>query len=333
MKYILNSNGITFFHNGRPINIRKEEVRYAKILKAFDILEQSKQEEAIKAILDAPKTLVEDAKKSGFSFDSDGVRIDGELLPQVLSDKIESLKKQDLPITLLLNFWRNLRLNPSAASVNELYDFLSYKELPITEDGCFLAYRGLTEDFYSVHGNLRTKVVKGEVDSAGRIYNGVGEEILIERNHVDDNRDNSCSFGVHAGSYKYASEWSRGKMVVVKINPKDVVSVPTDYNCQKLRCCGYKVVSEVEQEILEPATDSDGQSYKHEEQKELSAFEAKVKNYILKKEKQGEGIVWVGKIQNSFSPDYPSKNRVLAAIDALGYVWEQTYSGKEYVEL
>jgi hypothetical protein len=37
--------------------------------------------------------------------------------------------------------------------------------------------------------------------------------------------------------------------------------------------------------------------------------------------------------ENSLSPDYASKNRVLVEIYAIGYVWEQTYSGKEYVEL
>jgi hypothetical protein len=331
MKYILNSHGITFFHNGKPINVNKQELRYAKILKAFD-LPESQQTQAIVAILDEPKTILKEAEKSGFSFGDDGVRIDGELLPQVLSDKIESLKSEGLPITLLLNFWRNLRLNPSSSSVTELYDFLSYKELPITEDGCFLAYRGLQENFYSVHGNTKTKVLKGKVNSFGQIYNGVDEEILVERNQVDDNRDNGCSFGIHAGSYEYAKSWSRGKVVVVKINPKDVVSVPTDSNCQKLRCCGYKIISEVQQEILAPATDSDANSYQHEEQKELSNFEQKIKNYLIKKEGQGYNKVSLKKIRNSFSPDYPSKERTLAAIDSLGYVW-QFEDGKEIVVL
>jgi len=33
------------------------------------------------------------------------------------------------------------------------------------------------------------------------------------------------------------------KIVIVKINPKDVVSVP-DYDTRKLRCCKYKVIDE-----------------------------------------------------------------------------------------
>lgn len=35
--------------------------------------------------------------------------------------------------------------------------------------------------------------------------------------------------------------------MVLKINPQDVVSIPTDYNNTKGRCCKYTVVGELEQ--------------------------------------------------------------------------------------
>ena len=34
-------------------------------------------------------------------------------------------------------------------------------------------------------------------------------------------------------------------MVILKINPRDVVSIPTDYNNTKGRTCRYEVVGEV----------------------------------------------------------------------------------------
>lgn len=144
MKYIISNSSITFFHNGRPINIQKGSAKYAKILKAFD-LPESKQDEAIENILNESKVFAEEAKKEGFEFKGDQVFIDGELLPQVLVDKINSLRKEGLPITLFLNFWRNLKENPDFVVVNDrgLYDFLSYRELPLTEDGYLIAYRGV----------------------------------------------------------------------------------------------------------------------------------------------------------------------------------------------
>ena len=42
------------------------------------------------------------------------------------------------------------------------------------------------------------------------------------------------------------------KIVIVKINPKDVVSVPNDCNCEKLRTCRYEVVGEYQGELLKP---------------------------------------------------------------------------------
>jgi hypothetical protein len=237
---------------------------------------------------------------------------------------------------LLEKFWENLKKNPSYNSVRELYDFLSYKELPITEDGCFLAYRGLQEDFYSVRGNTSTKVLQGNVNSQGQIYNGVGEHIEVERNCVDDDRNNHCSFGVHAGSWQYASEWSQGKMVVVKINPKDVVSVPSDYNCQKLRCCAYTVVSEVEAEIYAAATSEDGealedQSFKPEVENRGEVID-RVQKYLARKAKEGLEVVSFRAIQSCFSPDCPSMAEITDAVNALGYYWFFD-GGKKMVEL
>jgi hypothetical protein len=40
--------------------------------------------------------------------------------------------------------------------------------------------------------------------------------------------------------------------MIVKINPKDVVSVPSDCNCEKLRTCRYEVVGEYQGELLKP---------------------------------------------------------------------------------
>jgi acyl carrier protein len=52
-----------------------------------------------------------------------------------------------------------------------------------------------------------------------------------------------CSHGLHAGSLAYARGWAE-RVILVEIDPADVVSVPGDENCQKLRCCKYTVVGE-----------------------------------------------------------------------------------------
>lgn len=149
-------------------------------------------------------------------------------------------------MTPLVKFLAKLMMNPSSRAINELYNFLEHKNLPVTENGNFLAYKGLTHDYWSRH-NGRVKLLKGRANENGQIFNGVGEEIQIPRNQVDDNKENHCSYGLHAGSLEYADGFRcGGKLVIVEIDPADVVSIPSDCDGQKLRTCRYKVVGEYE---------------------------------------------------------------------------------------
>ena len=68
----------------------------------------------------------------------------------------------------------------------------------------------------------------------------------MERNKVDDNRDVTCSYGFHIASFDYADTFQAGRMMIVKVNPKDVVSVPSDHGNQKCRVSRYEVVGEDE---------------------------------------------------------------------------------------
>jgi len=69
----------------------------------------------------------------------------------------------------------------------------------------------------------------------------------MSRHDVDDDRSKTCSYGFHAAAYEYARGFMSGddKMVAVKIDPANVVSVPSDYGNQKLRCTRYEVMFEV----------------------------------------------------------------------------------------
>jgi hypothetical protein len=78
----------------------------------------------------------------------------------------------------------------------------------------------------------------------------------MTRSKVDDNRSVGCSQGLHAGALNYVASYGNvdagDKIVIVKINPKDVVSVPSDCNHEKLRTCQYEVVGEYQGELLKP---------------------------------------------------------------------------------
>jgi hypothetical protein len=149
---------------------------------------------------------------------------------RVLADRILDMIKEKFNYRPMLKFVERLYKNPSHRAINELYNFLAHQFLPIDPDGYFLAYKAVTSDFKDKH----TKTVD----------NSVGAEPEMERFKVDDNCDVACSQGYHVGAHKYASEFRTGDdvMVICRVDPADVVSIPKDCNQEKLRCCKYKVV-------------------------------------------------------------------------------------------
>ena len=104
----------------------------------------------------------------------------------------------------------------------------------ITEDGHFLAYKRVRNNYTDLH--------------SGRFDNTVGSNPAMLRNDVDDNRDRTCSRGLHFCAKHYLPSFGAGtgnRVMVVKVNPADVVSIPSDYNNAKGRTWTYEVVGEV----------------------------------------------------------------------------------------
>jgi hypothetical protein len=172
---------------------------------------------------------------------------DGEEVHGAISKRILEFMSKGLPFQPLVNFLNNLMDNPSMQSQTELYDFLEHQYLPITEDGHFLAYKAVRSDYMDKY--------------RGTFDNHVGNVCEMKRAKVDDNRGVGCSQGLHAGALNYVAGYGSveagDKIVIVKINPKDVVSVPNDCNCEKLRTCRYEVVGEYQGELLKPLYKSD----------------------------------------------------------------------------
>lgn len=121
--------------------------------------------------------------------------------------------------------------NPDLNVVHNLYDFLSFNDIEICDNGYILAYKGVSDDFK----DIRT----------GKFDNSVGKYVEEDRKLVDNNPKAACSRGLHVGSLDYINQiynYNCYRIVACIINPEDVVSVPDDYNGAKMRVCKYKVV-------------------------------------------------------------------------------------------
>lgn len=146
-----------------------------------------------------------------------------------LADRILSLIDEDEDAGYLIKFLENLMENPSKQSREQLYLFLEACDHPITEDGRFVAYKWVRENYRDSH--------------SGKFDNSVGQIVSMPRRDVDDNRQVTCSTGLHVCSAHY-SKFAE-KLMLVAVNPKDVVSVPDDYNNGKMRVCEYEVIDEI----------------------------------------------------------------------------------------
>lgn len=124
-----------------------------------------------------------------------------------------------------------------------LFDFLRAFHLTITAEGDFIAYKGVMSDLGSVHAG--PGIVNNVKYEHAHLSNAPGNVVEIPRSYVGTQRDEACSAGLHVGTFDYANGFGR-RLVMVKVNPRDVISVPFDSSCQKMRVCRYEVLSEVQ---------------------------------------------------------------------------------------
>lgn len=224
INYHVLPESIALNFEGKTVSVHREDIRHKKILEAI----REGKLETIPDLVDPAKAL----EGSGFKLENGQITVDGEVMPGFLGQRILDLQRDGLPFTSLTKFWAKLKLNPSFNSRQMLYKFLEHNGHPLTEDGNFIAYRSVRDDFKDKH--------------TGTMDNSIGNVVEMPRDQVDDNPNNTCSSGLHVAAYEYAKGFAE-KLLEVEIDPADVVAVPNDYNGQKMRVCRFKVIAESEQ--------------------------------------------------------------------------------------
>ncbi len=272
MNFQLNRNSLTSVVGGKAYTIRDDNPNFNKAVAAV----KANDEVEFVRLVDVQKTIQDKFDASPASVGKMEIR-NGEVLfnGKVIHDsntrRVLEVARTDLPMDGLLNFLSNLYQNDSNRAVEEGYAFLEKENIPVTEDGCFLAYKTVRDDYYSKTAGSLT-LLQGRANESGHIFNGVGEVIECLRREVDDVAGRTCSHGLHVGALEYAGPngWFHNegdKCVIVKVNPKDMVSVPSDHNANKLRVCKYEVVGEYVSELNKPLYTSD-ETYEYDDEYE-----------------------------------------------------------------
>lgn len=165
-----------------------------------------------------------------------GVTFNGELIDGALANRLMDVLDAGFNLGPWVRFAENVFQNPAEYAREELYDWLAKSDLPITDDGHFIAYKVVRDDYKDIH--------------SGKFDNSPGQIVQLQGRHqVNPDRTQHCSEGLHFCSKEYLPSFgydsSGRRVLLLKINPADVVSIPDDYNFTKGRCWRYEVLEEI----------------------------------------------------------------------------------------
>ena len=232
--FLIQGDNVVVVIDNKPHTINKTHITYQKVVDAI----KAGDWEAVKESIE-PKKVVLNYGNGNVSIQGETLFWKGKELHTTLAVKMIDMLKEGFPIEPMVHFMDNLYQNPSKRAVDELYGFLEKNSLPITPDGHFLAYKKVKNDYKDCY--------------TGTMDNSVGSVVEMERNRVDDDQNRTCSTGLHFCSRDYLNHFGGDRVVIVKINPRDVVSIPNDYNDSKGRACRYEVVDEIDKEKADEA--------------------------------------------------------------------------------
>ena len=234
ISFIYSSNSVTVILNGVPSTIDRSHDNYALVIEAIKVNDL----EAIARLVSAPAQLAEKFAKFGeITVFGGHITFNDRPLHGYLVDRILEMADLDLPISAVANFLDNVQANPSFRAVQDLYKWCEASKLPITEDGCIVAYKIVDPNYLDIHTHT--------------FDNHIGQRVSVGRNEVDEDPNRTCSYGLHFCSAAYLPRYgvhSDNHIMLVKVNPRDVVAFPTDYGLSKARCCAYEVIEEVSRE-------------------------------------------------------------------------------------
>ena len=235
INYLITDHNITVNYEGQTHIVPRKDGLAAQLI---DALKNDKLDEIPNLISTAKR--IEAQSHGEFTVSNGDIYVNGVVAPPALGNKIVKFSNEGLPFKPLVKFAAKIQKNPSFRAVNELFQFLEKNDHPITDEGNFIAYKRVRENFTDIH--------------SGTFDNSVGNLVEMPRNQVNENPNETCSYGLHVANWDYAHtqfashEPSTDVMLEVEVNPADVVAVPVDYNQSKMRVCRYKVLGVVDKE-------------------------------------------------------------------------------------
>lgn len=231
----LSDTTLTVLIGSKPYQASRSHPNWDELVEALNSPLTTAEEviELIKPVEFVRKAL---ADSNFISIQNDQLYYGDEPVHSTLGLKIIDLLREGFDVDPWVRFAENVYANPFREAREELYTFLERANLPITPDGCFVAFKKVRDNYRDCH--------------SGSFDNSVGQVHEMPRELVDNNRRHHCSTGFHFCSESYLKSFWGDRVMLLKVNPKDVVSIPNDYDFAKGRTCRYEVIGEIEEAAI-----------------------------------------------------------------------------------
>lgn len=223
IKYTLTTESAVVIYNDRTYTVKEGSPNFNNLRNAL----KNQDWDKVPDYLTVTSSITQWSNSKFCISENGDVTFEGNEVPRDFGKRIVAMATNGEDPTPLFKFYERLQRNPSKRSVDQLWPFLSKTGIPITKDGCFLAYKGVSSDFMDKH--------------TGTISNKPGTTVKLPRNSVSDDPKEACHFGLHVGAKKYAAGFGE-TVVICKVDPQHVVCVPYDHQQEKMRTCEYYVM-------------------------------------------------------------------------------------------
>jgi len=199
---------------------KEVETLYSSLVKASDL-----KEAMANSVTDGTTEV------GGVEVKNGRIYVDGKLIDNLITQRILWAISEGYDATPQIKFMQKAYKNPLQSGIDGLWKFVEHNKMAVTPDGNLLAYKVVTSDYRDVHTHA--------------ISNKLGDTPWMARESVDPNPNNTCSRGLHVCAFDYINQFGGDIVIMVEINPADVVAVPTDYRNTKMRVCRYTVIEDM----------------------------------------------------------------------------------------
>jgi hypothetical protein len=252
--YIILPHSLVVVTGGKQYTASDTHASYAAILEAI----KTDNWEIIPSLMDVASH-INKLGRDKITVVNGVVMFNGDEIHNTLTVRLLEMLSQGFNVDPMIKLLENLMANPLKTAIDEFYLFIEGNKLPITEDGCIIAYKRVNDSYLDLFShtvvNTPAHLLPGGTMEPVTTINKVTTEVVngvttvsMPRSMVDANRAIDCSVGLHFCSLSYLGEFHQGsgRILLLKINPRDIVSIPYDYNNTKGRCWKYEVIGELE---------------------------------------------------------------------------------------